>query len=1393
MSSTQRASASTSTNRKPFWSSTLRLSRSLATLSVLVCGLFATAHADDGRHLVFIACPQDYAHLVDLQYSMNDGTGLAGAYRSAGVSKDNIYLLHEKQDRLYQPTKVNFEERLAAIVETAKPEDELSVFFIGHAFQYAGEKDLFLCPAEARVDDKSTLIPLAWVYETLGKCAARRKLLVIDACRKDPREAYERSLTGSRKLEETIRQPNKAPSGTVVVLSCSEGQQASEHRSLEHGVFTNFWLEGLTGKADKVRDGKLTFEELTDYAQAKTEAFAVRHLGKAQTSRVINPPQDEFVVRRWDRVADVERDDAIIEPVYLISMTSGEETLSLIKYLGGLCGHPNLEEDLLKELEQQGLQGRGGLDFTRRWGMYWTEPFINGDDAPFPVILLPVQDQMQVVDGLRKLFPKTEQDGNVWLCSGHEGLPPLKARFANGYLWLSNAENADPEISVDPEQLLAGRETIEVSTFFGNIPLAKKQEMLNRGLQDAEDARADQLWNNVKDFAALEGYDFGNRIGMWLQSQLMKHVDRTTLGLHIDTKAKTLTVDLTFQMLSGLEVPTVRVGSIGLSRLVPRQAMAGMTFNFELDPGLRDYLHLGLTEASSAMKLLDSAQLPEIGQHLMFRDIDLEVRKLLAHGRLEGAVFVHLADNVPHLCVALNVPKEHQWAELFGRFMQLIKAAGGTHNFGEPVKAHGMTIVPSSDQMKEGMALGIADDSLWLVAGAHPNDVLRVLAREKSRLKAAHDTDADPVAMTWMRFAGLKSLTESQGGSVFGGVRGRMRKAMNELATPGQDLLAASVERVDGGYRLAVHSEEGMLRLIGHAIAEALHENDVPTLPAATEHLLAAEYFEAHEAFSKIIASDPANLAAFIGRSRAAREIGEFEAALKDGLQAATLNPKSALAHVRVAEARAGLGMLADALTSANKAVELDPTSGTAYMARGHIYLSRSQLGEALRDFDAAVSRTHEDPVDLANLHHYRATSLIGLSRPSDAATASEAAQKQFDVVLQAHPKHVGALNDRANNWHLMGDIDRAIEGYSQSIIENPDIAIPYSNRATLWLEKEQWNNAIADCTKSLEINQRHHPAYLTRGIALFKMEQWQAAADDFSKLIELQPKMPNAYRWRANSWDRLNEPNKARQDRISAAQADAQLRVMSGLEVNLKDPDYLAGLKYFEGREEQFNPAKARESFERAAERGHVMALAWLANDAWNGLLGSAEDRLLGAGLYQALLPEIKALADKGVADAQDHYGFVLWDGIGVPKDTKQGVEWLRKGASQGWVFSQFMLGASYLQGEGVPQSDTDAFRHFRQAADKDYPFAMRELAGMYLEGRGIAQSDVDAYQWFQRAADSNEPSSIVFAAALKLVGRGTTKNVPQATATLKRMAQSNHKGAAKLAKEILQSNNIR
>jgi hypothetical protein len=143
------------------------------------------------------------------------------------IERDQLTILSdlagEREAR--PPLKSIIEMTVDRFLATTRPQDRILIMFVGHAIEL--DNAPFLVPIEGDLADKTTLIPLQWLFDRLTACHARQKVLVLDTNRLDSSRGFERPGGGplGARLENALSNP---PAGLQVWTACSAGQHSYE-------------------------------------------------------------------------------------------------------------------------------------------------------------------------------------------------------------------------------------------------------------------------------------------------------------------------------------------------------------------------------------------------------------------------------------------------------------------------------------------------------------------------------------------------------------------------------------------------------------------------------------------------------------------------------------------------------------------------------------------------------------------------------------------------------------------------------------------------------------------------------------------------------------------------------------------------------------------------------------------------------------------------------------------------------------------------------------------------------------------------------------------------------------------------------------------------------------
>lgn len=101
----------------------------------------------------------------------------------------------------------------------------------------------------------------------------------------------------------------------------------------------------------------------------------------------------------------------------------------------------------------------------------------------------------------------------------------------------------------------------------------------------------------------------------------------------------------------------------------------------------------------------------------------------------------------------------------------------------------------------------------------------------------------------------------------------------------------------------------------------------------------------------------------------------------------------------------------------------------------------------------------------------------------------------------------------RGNAHSNKGQYDQAIADFSKAVEINPRFAEAYYNRGNAYRAKREYKEAILNYTKAIEINPTNDmAAYQNRGHIYIVIGEYDRAISDFNKAIEINPRLAEPY-----------------------------------------------------------------------------------------------------------------------------------------------------------------------------------------------------------------------------------------------------------------------------------------
>ena len=175
-----------------------------------------------------------------------------------------------------------------------------------------------------------------------------------------------------------------------------------------------------------------------------------------------------------------------------------------------------------------------------------------------------------------------------------------------------------------------------------------------------------------------------------------------------------------------------------------------------------------------------------------------------------------------------------------------------------------------------------------------------------------------------------------------------------------------------------------------------------------------------------------------------------------------------------------------DAIADYDIALELRPFDAQLWRLRGDMRRQNSDPRGALADYERGLffnPRSTQTYVSLARLHE----------RDRD-----KTLRDLYQSIINA-----GRASRFGNSYRAVDILDQAIEGVERRT-RLSQLGYAYYQRANVWTNQAEWDNALADVSVALELQPGMQDYYMTRGYIYSQTEQRELAAPDFFRRMTL-------------------------------------------------------------------------------------------------------------------------------------------------------------------------------------------------------------------------------------------------------------------------------------------------
>jgi serine/threonine protein kinase/tetratricopeptide (TPR) repeat protein len=493
---------------------------------------------------------------------------------------------------------------------------------------------------------------------------------------------------------------------------------------------------------------------------------------------------------------------------------------------------------------------------------------------------------------------------------------------------------------------------------------------------------------------------------------------------------------------------------------------------------------------------------------------------------------------------------------------------------------------------------------------------------------------------------------------------------------------------------------------------------------------------------------------------------GDAHAAQELRKKAETLTVDSALDRYLLGKSLYRQGDYSAALPHLDAALQLDPAHFWAHCLSA---VCRMQLGHAFQAKTELTACLQIEPLlpwlyELRGFASYQIAVLAGAAAESVQATG-KTLKSEYEAQLHA------AESDYASAFDLLASAPSKELRYGLLV-----------NRGLLWLERREWEKAVADLQEAIKLDDRQWPAFETLAKVYERQDKPDQAIEQFTRAIELRPNSAPLYRARAAVNRGRKDPGPAHR-----VQALADLEKAIGLDpqasaVLAQDQAHRARLLLQGGRhEEALAACDAALLTDRGHREAHLIRVEVLRKlNRYDDVIRSC-DALLARGKPSAELYEFRALAREKINDyprAIEDYTLA----IGVRPAAAE--IWARRGVLYLATDAPRPALRDFDEAIRLDSTNADAYvgrglalaalrRHRDAVADADKSVTLGEptakrlysAARIYALSAPIAAAEV--------GVDGRSARSLATAyqnMAVRLIGRAVRRELPEKRATFLR-----------------------
>jgi tetratricopeptide (TPR) repeat protein len=219
------------------------------------------------------------------------------------------------------------------------------------------------------------------------------------------------------------------------------------------------------------------------------------------------------------------------------------------------------------------------------------------------------------------------------------------------------------------------------------------------------------------------------------------------------------------------------------------------------------------------------------------------------------------------------------------------------------------------------------------------------------------------------------------------------------------------------------------------------------------------------------------------------------------------------------------------------------PENVTYYRVRGNVYAFKREYARAIADLEKALQLEPNDAGTqrgLAAVYFMRGNAYSHDPKDYDRAIADFNEGFRLDPNDKVWKESVAAIYYFwGETYRAKGNYDAAIANYNRSIQLISTSASAYLDRGVAYYHKKDYDRAIADYTQALRLDPNYVWAYVIRGGVYNDKGEYDKAIADYNQVLRINPNSALAYYGRGDAYYGKKDYARARADFEKVLQID--------------------------------------------------------------------------------------------------------------------------------------------------------------------------------------------------------------------------------------------------------------